>query len=210
VSSSNAAERHALLGFLAEVVLPEAFDRRATIVVHLVGLHAYNAGTAVAVFDFATARDDELATPHRVIERAAGELVAAVQAAFVADAEPASDPLGFLRRVGDTRSQWPEADILGVYLGDGAQSTEGCDLALLPVSDQNSLEATAAACVGRHPLGLADIDFWLLGVGLTTESGDVSEAQALDTARFLTYAIETLGRGRVTCVSVAPLPGACG
>src|SRR3712207_5744253 len=37
VSLSNEAERTALLGFFLQVVLPHAFEERATVVIHLVG-----------------------------------------------------------------------------------------------------------------------------------------------------------------------------
>lgn len=208
-SLSNTEERDALERFLVQVVLPYAFDVRATIVLHLVGARSFNAGTAVAVFDFDAELDDELATPNGVRTEAAESLTTALEEALEAEPETASDPLGFLRRVSDTKSQWPDAHVVGAYLGDGAQSTANCDLGLSSIADEASMQATAAACTGRHELALRDVDVWLLGTALTIDGSGMDQTQALDTVDFLTYVIEELGHGTVTCQSVAPLPGAC-
>lgn len=209
VSLSNEAERTALLGFFVQVVLPHAFEERATLVVHLVGARSFNSGTAVDVFDFDAAMNEELATPNQVLSESGNRLTKAVMRALAAEPEPASDPVGFLRRVADTKSQWPNAHVIGVYLGDGAQSTPTCDLGLSAISDENSMEATAAACIGQHDLKLNGVKFWLLGTGLAVGGDGMNESQALDTIGFLTYVINALGHGEVTCQSVAPLPGTC-
>lgn len=209
-SVSNVAERDVLIEQLIKAVIPEAARRKAFVEVTPVGDRAYNGSSNVIQLDFRPASDNPVVNGETT-GSAATKLVAALDKQLARPPAQASDPLGFLRRVGDRVEQYPKARVLAVYLGDGASSTAACDLGLLPV-DLASAASTASNCVtatgGPFTLRSAKDpgELWLIGLGLDLDGG-LDTSRALGIRRVLTAIVDQAG-GHVTRAGIDAIGGA--
>ena len=146
-SVSGLKLRPELLRDLVQVVLPEAARRQAIVVTSVVGSNAFNAGANLEQVDFRAALTSETVDANTLTTTAFNEVVASLTRSLAGPPSGGSDPLGFLRRLADTRVQIPPtAHLLGVYLGDGGQSSPSCDLGLSPVTPDSALKATEQSC----------------------------------------------------------------
>jgi hypothetical protein len=206
-SASDQNQRQELLTDLVQVVLPEAARRKSLVVTDVVGSNGFNAGGNLSQVDFKAALSSETVDATTLTTAAFNEVVASLTRAL-AGAAPSSgsDPLGFLLRLSETRAQFPKAHLLGVYLGDGGQSTKGCDLALSPVTPDSSLKATEKSCLAGLPLRLSGVDVWLIGIGAATASGGMTPAQAITAKTFLTEIVRSVG-GTVSQATAHPIAG---
>lgn len=206
-SESNTQERPVLLEYLVRDVVPVAVARRALLVVDRVGDRGFNGSAPIATVDFGKALADEYAEKNAIVSELTQNAVDAVMKEMRTAPTPGSDPVGFLRRVAETRAQLPDARVLGVYLGDGAQSTSTCDLAFLTLTDDASIRVAKKVCLGGNRLVLDDTEVWFLGIGLSIDRGGMTEAQAISAKKLLVRMARSAG-ARVTQAAATPVTGA--
>jgi hypothetical protein len=189
-SSSDAGNMSGNQLVFTNEILPEAVRRHAKLIIDRVGSEGLTGATTVGVVDFGNLAGEDPTS-------AADDAVALEQKAIDAFGSPPSappssnsDPLGYLYAAMELREEpeYSRSRTLVVYLGDGVESTSNCDMGLAPSGPATG--SFIAGCEAGHPLRLAGVEVWMIGLG---RDPNTSTATALQQKTIWTSIISQAG-----------------